>query len=362
MRISKMLSGANHYYQGVDILGKVGREAADRGTKKALVLGGKHALDAAWESVKRGLEDSGIEYVLNIYEGFTTEADISALTELYRQKSCNLVIGIGGGKIMDISKAVAAESGAPVFNVATSAATCACFAPLSVIYNNSGMQEKIMFHDNEVDAVFVDLDIISGAPARLLAAGMADAMAKTCEYSTTHPSLQYGDIDTAKYCGYRLAQAVDEILLDCGAEAYQDVKNNKLSNALEDAVFASIAVIGIVSGMCGYTNKPGGRFAIAHGFNEIIRGRWEKDPRRFLHGELVAVGVLAQLYVNQMPNEHIDRVRNFYRSIEVPTTLHELGMDLDDGQLKCFQDEIINNTNIGCTHETIIRYAIEQVR
>ena len=40
MRISKMLSGANHYYQGVDILGKVGREAADRGTKKALVLGG----------------------------------------------------------------------------------------------------------------------------------------------------------------------------------------------------------------------------------------------------------------------------------------------------------------------------------
>ena len=131
---------------------------------------------------------------------------------------------------------------------------------------------------------------------------------------------------------------------------------------MEDAVFATIAVIGVVSGMCGYTNKPGGRFAIAHGFNEVIRGRWEKDPRRFLHGELVAVGILAQLYLNGMEESYIASVREFYRSIHVPTTLTELGLCLDDVQLTRFQDEIIGNSSIGSTHGDEIRRAIQQVR
>lgn len=362
MEIRKMLAGANHYYQGVDILDQVGEEALHKGWRKALVIGGVNACRAAWPAVEQSLSKRKIAYTMQSYSGFTTAEDIAGFASCYAQEHCDGVIGIGGGKIMDLVKAVGALTGAPVFTVPTSAATCAAYAPLSVVYNDNGQQVGIRFHGDEVDAVFVDLRVISQAPARLLAAGMADAMAKTCEYSSTHSSLQYGDIDTAKYCGYCLAQSADEILLRCGAAAYQDVCNHRVTQALEDAVFASIAVIGIVSGMCGYTNKPGGRFAIAHGFNEIIRGRWEKDPRRFLHGELVAVGIIAQLYVNRMPESYIAEVRKFYEAIQVPTSLHDLGIVLDEARMKAFQDEIIANTNIGDTHGDQIRFAIEQVR
>ena len=301
MEIRRMLAGANHYYQGTDILEKVGEEAAKNQWKRVLVLGGNRALQAAWLQVESGLTRFNITYTLNSYSGFNTAEDISSFVQLYEKESCDGIIGIGGGKIMDLAKAIAALAGAPVFTVPTSAATCAAYAPLSVIYNESGRQEGIRFHNDEVDGVFVDLRVIANAPARLLAAGMADAMAKTCEYSSTHAALRYGEIDTAKYCGYCLAKSADEILLNCGVKAYQAVEKKKITDELEDAVFASIAVIGVVSGLGGYTNKPGGRFAIAHGFNEVIRGRWETDPRKFLHGELVAVGIIAQLYVNGIP-------------------------------------------------------------
>lgn len=362
MEIRRMLAGANHYYQGTDILDKVGEEAAESRWDRALVLGGKKALNAAWPAVESGLKKRNVDALLQVYEGFNTEEDIDAYAALCVRENCSGVIGIGGGKIMDLAKAVAVLAGRPVFTVPTSAATCAAYAPLSVIYNSGGQQTGIRFHDREVDAVFVDLRIIANAPARLLAAGMADAMAKTCEYSSTHKELHYGDIDTAKYCGYCLSRSADEILLGCGAKAYRDALENKITPELEDAVFASIAVIGVVSGMCGYTNKPGGRFAIAHGFNEVIRGKWEKDPRRFLHGELVAVGIIAQLYVNGAEEEYIGKVREFFRSIHIPTSLTELGIVTDDRALERFSEEIIGNSSIGITHGEQIRAAIRQVR
>lgn len=362
MEIRRMLAGANRYYQGRGILAKIGEEAQRLRWQKVLLIGGEKALAVAGAAVKESLCSYNISCVLRCYGGFNTAEDIQSFAVLHKQECCDGIIGVGGGKIMDLVKAVAALRGTGVFTVPTSAATCAAFAPLSVLYNHEGRQVDIRFHDDEVDAVFVDLDIIARAPARLLAAGMADAMAKTCEYSSTHSSLQYGDTDTAKYCGYCLAMSADEILLSCGAKAYQDVLEQKVTPQLEDAVFASIAVIGVVSGMGGYTNKPGGRFAIAHGFNEVIRGRWEKDPRRFLHGELVAVGILAQLYVNQMEPEYIEQVRAFYRNIHIPTSLTELGIALSDEELTRFQEEIIANSAIGVTHGDAIRQAILQVR
>lgn len=362
MEIRRMLAGANHYYQGTDILGKVGEEAAKKQWKRVLVLGGNKALQAAWPQVESGLTRFGITYTLHPYGGFNTAEDIASFASIYEKEGCDGIIGIGGGKIMDLAKAAAALAGAPVFTVPTSAATCAAYAPLSVIYNESGRQEGIRFHNDEVDGVFVDLRVIANAPVRLLAAGMADAMAKTCEYSSTHAELRYGEIDTAKYCGYCLAKSADEILLNCGVKAYQAVEKKEITGELEDAVFASIAVIGVVSGLGGYTNKPGGRFAIAHGFNEVIRGRWEADPRKFLHGELVAVGILAQLYVNGIPEDEIQRVRAFFRAIHVPVTLTELGLVLDDAQLEKFIEEIRANSAIGNTHGEQIRAAIWHVR
>lgn len=362
MEIRRMLAGANHYYQGCEILRRVGAEAKEQGWETVCVVGGANALKAAWTPVREGLQAHGVGYVLRQFGGFCTAGEIDDLARCAAEYRCDAIIGVGGGKALDLSKAAAALLKRPVLTVPTSAATCAAFAPLSIVYNEQGQQAESRFHSTEVAAVFVDLTVIARAPARLMAAGMADALAKSCEYSSAFPELRYGDIDTAKYCGYRLAQAGDEVLLSCGAQAYDDVLAQRVTPALEDAVFASIANIGVVSGMCGYTNKPGGRFAIAHGFNEIIRGRWEKDPRRWLHGELVAVGILAQMHVNNRPDRDIQQVRQFYRSIHVPASLTDLGMALSPEDFARFQREIADNTSMGRDFVPRIYEAVASVR
>ena len=125
MEIRRMLAGANHYYQGTDILDKVGEEAGEKHWKRALVLGGSKALEAAWPAVENGLRKRNVDAFVQGYGGFNTAEDIDTYAALYAQENCSGIIGIGGGKIMDLAKAVGAAAGAPVFTVPTSAATCA---------------------------------------------------------------------------------------------------------------------------------------------------------------------------------------------------------------------------------------------
>ena len=80
---------------------------------------------------------------------------------------------------MDEAKLVASCADVPVINIPTSTATCAAVTPLSVMYEReSGATIGTIKLMREVDAVLVDLDVLVCQPARLLCAGVMDAMAK----------------------------------------------------------------------------------------------------------------------------------------------------------------------------------------
>lgn len=67
--------------------------------------------------------------------------------------------------------------GVPVAIAPTIASTDAPCSALSVIYTDDGEFDRYLMLPNNPNMVIVDTKIVAGAPARLLAAGIGDALA-----------------------------------------------------------------------------------------------------------------------------------------------------------------------------------------
>ncbi len=354
---SQLLSPAGFYVQGENVIPEAGKTLGERQCRDVLILGGRTALGQAEAALLPALRAAGIRYAVQVYGGFCTQADILACASGAAGRF-DTVLGVGGGKVMDYSKAVAAQLGLPVYLIPTAAATCASCAPLSVIYTPEGRQQTIWFHRRAVEGVWADLTVLAHAPVRYLAAGIADAFAKSCEYSSMRASVSCGDLETGMYMGYSMARAVDRTLLSCALPAIAENRAAAPGKAFADAVACALLFTGTVSSTGGFGGRQNARFKIAHGFNEIIRGLYVPDVRRWLHGEIVAVGILAQLRANGVPQAQYDEVLGLFRALGVPTTLGDLGMDTSDAAMRTFCDHLIRHTKTEPAYEAAVREAV----
>lgn len=356
-----MRTGAGRYMQGEHIAAKVAEELRRLGHRRVGIIAGQRALSAAAELFS-GFTVHSLSYEVSLYSGYCTLTDIEERTAWVAQGCFDCLLGVGGGKIMDFTKAIGAKLFLPVFTLPTIAATCAAFAPLSVVYDETGHQEKILYHEDSVAGVFVDLNILAKAPVRYLAAGIADAYAKSCEYMSMRPDVNYGDIDFGRYIGAKLALQCDEALYRCARQAYADNATGLISQALSDAVTCVIGVVGVISGFGSFAAAGGKRFSIAHGFNEVIRARYVPDPWKYLHGEIVAVGILAQLRANGVSFGKIERLESLFRDLSIPVRLSEIDMDYTNDQFQVFLTELLSHCRVEKNCIARVSEAVNAVR
>lgn len=159
---------------------KTGREALRLG-RRSYLLGGPHAMAHVQEQILASLQSSGAEALADVYAGACSEEKAEDIARICREQGYDLLIGAGGGRIMDLIKIAADVSGLPVITIPTISATCAAFTPLSVVYTPEGACRGTWYFRREVDCLLCDLDILCAQSARYLAAGMLDAIAKHVE-------------------------------------------------------------------------------------------------------------------------------------------------------------------------------------
>lgn len=305
------------YAQGPGELSKLGLNAKKLGEKFFILCseGTRGRIGSVLEESLKSVEKT---CVFCAFSGECSKAEISRVMEEFERTGCDVMVGAGGGKVIDTAKAAAENlGGKPVVIIPTVASNDAPCSGVAVIYNEEGVVIKALLTRRNPDLVLVDTDVIAKAPARLLTAGMGDALAtwfetRACKRSGAK-SMARGLCSNTAYMMSRLCY---DLLLQHGEAALEAVKRGESDEHLESVVEANIYLSGI-----GFES---GGLAAAHAINDGFAQ--VPAAHGMYHGEKVAYGLLCQLLLEDAPKSEFDEVLRFCKAVGLPTTLAELGI------------------------------------
>lgn len=254
---------------------------------------------------------------------FQGEVTRSLIQERIQEEAAflpDVVVGIGGGKTIDVAKAVGTGLKKPFIIVPTIAATDAPSSSLSVIYREDGGHEGEIFYNHSPALLLVDSKIIAEAPVRFLVSGMGDALATLIEAEATRkanvPNLVYHTMGGCRQtlAGRAIARTCYESLMQNGEMAREACEKHVVTEALENIIETNILLSGL-----GFENNA---TAGAHSINDGITAL--EEGKKTMHGEKVAFGCLVQLAAENAPQELMEEVTEFCLKVGLPVCLEDL--------------------------------------
>ena len=346
----KMICAPGSYVQGEGELRLLADHVATLRRHKAYIIVGPRVFKSYQEDIESSFKDQGVPFEIQIFGGECSMTEINKHRE--QLGDCDIVFGIGGGKALDTSKAVAFYEEIPVVIVPTAASTDAPCSRLSVVYHDDGSFDHYLPLPKNPDVVVMDSDVIASAPPRFLSAGIGDALAtyfeaRACEKSCA--VTMAGGVSTKSVMA--LAKLCNDTLLSKGYEALCAVKEGICNEAVEDVIEANTFLSGV-----GFES---GGLAAAHAIHNGMTVL--EETHKLLHGEKVAYGALTQLVMEDTPQDELEKIFRFCKQVALPTTLEELGLGevSDEGLLAaakeaCREDDTMGNMPFEVTPESIV--------
>ena len=283
----------------------IGTYAAKCG-KKALVLISQGGYRRIGTMIEESFAGSDCNVVFDYFNGECCESEINRLVAIVKEKGCDLVIGVGGGKIFDTANP---------------------------------------------NLVLMDTDIIVKSPVRLTVAGMGDALAtyfeaRACQRSGA-TSCAGGKTTEAAMA---LAKLCFDTLTEEGVKAKIALEAGVCTPAVEKVIEANTLLSGIGFESAGLA----GAHAIHNGFTVL------EECHHMYHGEKVAFGTLTQLVLENVPLDELEDIILWCIEVGLPVTLAELGAgNVTDDQLMevaktaCAETDTLHNMPFEVTPETV---------
>lgn len=284
---------------------------------KAVVVWSETAKKVTQKDVGKSLENQGITMLEYEFAGYPNLDTANAIAIAALNNRVDFIIGIGGGRVLDTSKAAGDIANIPVIAVPTIAATCAAWAALSVMYTKEGDFEHFRANKRSPVIVVADTSILAQAPVRYLKAGIADTLAKWYEttggYDVNNSSLSYMNSVNAARLAY-------DFLLEKAGKVIKNFEEGIIDENSVRTIDAIIFLAGNVGSYVGERAYSG----FAHPFYHSSRSI--SETRNKLHGEIVAFGLIVQAVLEaKKEKELLEMVEQFSR-LEVAFTLEEIGL------------------------------------
>lgn len=312
------------YVQGPGVLDGIGRYLSLVQAKRVALLVSERGSRNEGVRIVESLRSAAIETVTAPFGGECSLEEVTARVAALAGERIDCVIAAGGGKCIDAGKAVAFRLGTPVVIVPTLASNDAPCSAVSVLYSPEGVSTGAEFYPQSPALVVVDTAIIAAAPERYLVSGMGDAMATWYEARVCllneKAVTAVGARPTLASCA--IGEACAKTLFEEGVAAAAAVAAKKVNESLETVVEANTLLSGL-----GFES---GGLAAAHGVAQSYTAI-PKVNADFLHGEMVAMGTLAQLMMESRPDE-AGRVAEFFARVGLPIHLGQLSLDAGDSR------------------------------
>ncbi|MEM1541923.1 MAG: NAD(P)-dependent glycerol-1-phosphate dehydrogenase [Ignisphaera sp.] len=277
----------------------------------ALIVSGTTSTLSYAKIVAESLEDKGID-CWNMYVAKSSKEEVEKTIAMLREVGANTIVGVGGGKALDVAKYTAATTDKYFISVPTSPSHDGIASPFASI-RDMGRPTSIKAATPVL--VLADVEIISRAPRRNIIAGCCDLLGKfssVLDWRLAHKlrGEYYGD-----YAASLALLSAKHILKN--SELFEE-KTFTLEaiRILVEALISS----GIAMAIAGSTRPASGsEHMIAHAIDIVAN-----YPA--LHGEEVGIGTIISLYLH---GRNWKKIRSVLRKIGAPTTAREIGVSLD---------------------------------
>lgn len=318
----RAFGGPHRYIQGPGALAELATLVPLYG-KRPFVVADAAVIDMISARLNEALASHVDQINFGAFSGECTAAQVDSMTANAEAARSDVIIGVGGGKAIDNAKGVRIKRGGALIVVPTVASNDAPTSRLVVLYRQDHVLSEVRLMPTNPDAVVVDTDVIAGAPRRFFVAGIGDALSKKFEVEQCDRS---GGMNFYKARPTALAVMIADqcyrVIREHTESALEAVERKTPNDAFERVVEATIlsSGLGFESGGLSISH------ALTRGFSAI------PSLSGALHGEQVAFGLLAQLCLEQRPDDFVLELKSFYRQIGLPTSLGDLGFTGDKNE------------------------------
>jgi glycerol-1-phosphate dehydrogenase [NAD(P)+] len=297
----------------------------------ALLLCDENTAEIGGQAIIESLHKAKVKIFEDRVEN-SDEENVRRIENEIKRRGPDLVIGFGGGRVLDVAKLSAANNDTRFISVPTTLSNDGIASPVSVIKDARNI--PVSHITRPPVGVIIDIGVVKRAPRRHLMAGVGDLISNLSA------------VFDARLAREKSAEVIDANALQLAEAGGKRMLQLSVNDIGSGAFLEELAHGLIKSGfaMCiSGTSRPasGSEHKISHSIDHFY------PPSKGLHGEQVGIATLFTMALQK--NELLDAVRELYYRIGFPCKLDYLNLTTDE-----FVRVVLNASRIRPQRYTIL--------